>query len=236
MSKLTWDNSTERLYETGVQDVALYPMTGTGAYGKGVAWNGITALNLTPSGGEPTPLYANNKKYITLMSVEELGGTIEAYMYPDEWAACNGSVEAADGMYIGQQARIGFGLVAKTIIGNDTEQNKHGFKLHIIYNALASPSETAYATINDSPEVDPMSWEFTTTPVESVVNNVNYSTSHICIDSTKFAAAENGGLNANLQALLDTLYGTTNTEPELPSPADVYALVTTGQKASQAAG
>ena len=236
MSKLTWDNSTERRYETGVQDVALYPMSSTGAYGNGVAWNGITALNLTPSGGEPTPLYANNKKYMTLMSVEELGGTIEAYMYPNEWAACNGSVEAADGMFIGQQARTSFGLVAKTIIGNDTDLNKHGFKLHLIYNALASPSESAYATINDSPEVDPMSWEFTTTPVEATVNGVTYTTSHICIDSTKFAAAEGGGLNANLQALLDTLYGTANTEPELPSPADVYALVTTGKKASQAAG
>ena len=235
MSKLTWDNSTERLYETGVQDVALYILKSDGTYDKGVAWNGITALNLTPSGGEPTPLYANNKKYLTLMSVEELGGSIEAYMYPKEWAACNGSVEAADGMYIGQQARTGFGLVAKTIIGNDAELTKHGFKLHLIYNGLASPSETSYATINDSPEVDPMSWEFTTNPIEDTVNGVRYSTSHICIDSTKFAAGEDGSLNANLQALLDVLYGSANTEPELPSPADVYSLVTTGQKASQAA-
>jgi len=236
MSKLTWDNSTERRYETGVEDVALYPMTSSGAYGKGVAWNGITALNLTPSGGEPTPLYANNKKYLTLMSVEEFGGTIEAYMYPHEWAACNGSVEAADGMFIGQQARTAFGLVAKTIIGNDADLNKHGFKLHLIYNALSSPSETAYSTINDSPEVDPMSWEFTTTPVESVINGVRYSTSYICIDSTKFAAGENGATNEKLQALLDAVYGTESGEPELPSPADVYALLTTGAKASQNAG
>lgn len=232
MSKLTWDNTNERLYETGVQEVALYKMTSTGAYGKGVAWNGITALNLTPSGGEPTPLYANNKKYLTLMSVEELGGTIEAYMYPNDWAECNGSVEAADGMFIGQQSRTAFGLVAKTIIGNDSELNKHGFKLHLIYGGLASPSETSYSTINDSPEVDPMSWEFTTTPVEATVNGKTYTTSYICIDSTKFAAGEDGGVNANLQALLDVLYGSASGEPELPLPADVYSLVTTGKKAS----
>lgn len=232
MSKLTWDQTNERLYETGVQDVALYKMTSAGAYGKGVAWNGITALNLTPSGGEPTPLYANNKKYLTLMSVEELGGTIEAYMYPDDWAECNGYVVAADGMLIGQQARSSFGLVAKTIIGNDSEMNKYGFKLHLIYGGLASPSETAYNTINDSPEVDPMSWEFTTTPVEATVNGTSYTTSYICIDSTKFAAGEDGGVNANLQALLDVLYGTADTEPELPLPADVYSLVTTGKKAT----
>lgn len=233
MSKLAWDPVGKRIYETGVEDVALYVQDATGKYGKGVAWNGVTALNLTPSGGEPTPLYANNKKYLTLMSVEELGGTVEAYMYPDEWAACDGSAEVTPGMYIGQQARSSFGLVAKTLVGNDTEKNKYGYKLHLIYGGLASPSETAYSTVNDSPEVDPMSWEFTTTPTDSTIDGKTYTTSYICIDSTKFTDETTKG---HLQALLDVLYGSDETEPELPSPADVHALITTGKKATEAAG
>lgn len=229
MSKLVWDPVGKRTYETGVEDVALYVQKADGTYDKGVAWNGVTALNLSPSGAEPTPLYANNKKYLTLMSVEELGGTIEAYMYPDEWAVCDGSAEVMPGMYVGQQDRSSFGLVAKTLVGNDTEKNKYGFKLHLIYGGLASPSETAYNTVNDSPEVDPMSWEFTTTPADSTVNGKKYSTSHICIDSTKFT---DDSSKEHLQALLDILYGSEASEPELPTPADVYAILTTGQKAT----
>lgn len=214
MSKMKWDQTGERLYETGIEQVALFPQT-NGAYTKGVAWNGITALNLSPSGAEPTPLYANNRKYLTLMSVEELGGTIEAYMYPDEWAECDGSVEVTPGVFLGQQARKTFALVGKSIIGSDTELNKHGYKLHIIYGGLASPSEQAHATINDSPEVDPMSWEFSTTPVEVEGHE---PTSYICIDSTKVNAEK-------LAALEAIIYGSDDVEPRLPLPDEIATLM-----------
>ena len=185
MAALVWDKTGEKLYETGIEQVALYPFDSAdenGPYPKGVAWNGISALNITPSGAEATALYANNKKYLNLMSNEEIGGTIEAYTYPDEWAACDGSASLADGVFIGQQARKTFGLVGKTLIGNDTDGNTHGYKLHLIYGALASPSEKANATVNDSPEAQTMSWEFTTTPVDVAGFK---PTSYICIDSTK---------------------------------------------------
>lgn len=214
MSKMVWDQIGERRYETGIEQVALYKQV-AGAYPAGVAWNGVTALNLAPSGAEPTPLYANNRKYLTLMSVEELGGTIEAYMYPDEWAECDGSAMAVAGVYIGQQGRKTFGLVGKTLIGNDTEMNKYGYKLHIIYGGLASPSEQSNATVNDSPEAKTMSWEFTTTPV--AVTGYE-STSYICIDSTTVDAEK-------LKALEAVLYGDENTEPRLPLPDEVLQLV-----------
>lgn len=211
MSKLVWDQIGERLYETGVEKVAIYPMSGA-AYPSGAAWNGVTALNLTPSGAEPTNLYANNSKYIALLSAEELGFTLEAYTYPDEFAACDGQVEIAPGVYAGQQARTPFGLVAKTIVGNDSEMNKHGYKLHILYGCQASPSEKAYATINDSPEAATMSWEGTTTPVAV---NGHQPTSYICIDSTKVDADK-------LAALEEVLYGGDEKDAELPLP-DVIA-------------
>lgn len=214
MSKMVWDQISERRYETGVEQVALFPQE-SGAYPKGVAWNGITALNLTPSGAEPTALYANNRKYLTLMSVEELGGTIEAYTYPDEWAPCDGSAEAAPGVYISQQARQSFGLAAKTLIGNDTEMNKHGYKLHLIYGGLASPTEQAHATVNDSPEAATLSWEFDTTPV--TVDGYE-STSYICIDSTKVDAAK-------LAALEAIIYGSDDVEPRLPLPDEVITMM-----------
>lgn len=214
MSKMVWDQAGERLYETGIEQVALFPQE-EGAYNKGVAWNGITALNLTPSGGEPTALYANDKKYLTLMSVEELGGTIEAYMYPDEWAACDGSAAILPGVYAGQQARKVFGLAAKTLIGNDEDLNKHGYKLHLVYGGLASPSEQSHATVNDSPEATTMSWEFTTTPVE-ISGYAN--TSHICIDSTKVDKAK-------LEALEAIIYGSENQEPRLPLPNEIVTLM-----------
>lgn len=216
MSKLVWDQTGERLYETGVEQVALFKQE-NGAYPKGVAWNGITALNLTPSGAEPSPLYANNRKYLTLMSVEELGGTIEAYTYPDEWAECDGSKAAAEGVYIGQQPRVPFGLAAKTMIGNDTEQTKHGYKLHLVYGGLASPTEHAHATINDSPEAATMSWEFSTTPVE--VKGYE-STSYLTIDSTKVDKTK----LAELEAII---YGSDDKEASLPLPGEVIAMFKT---------
>ena len=216
MSKLVWDQTGERLYETGIEQVALYKQV-SGAYPKGVAWNGVTALNITPSGAEPTALYANDKKYLTLMSVEELGGTIEAYTYPDEWAECDGSAELVPGVFIGQQARATFCLVGKTLIGNDTENTKHGYKLHLIYGGLASPSEQSNATINDSPEAKTMSWEFSTTPV----NVTGFEpTSYICIDSTKVDPQK-------LTALEAILYGSDSAsgEARLPLPDEVASLI-----------
>ena len=214
MSKLVWDQINERRYETGIEQVALYKQV-SGAYPAGVAWNGITALNLTPSGAEPTPLYANNRKYLTLMSVEELGGTIEAYTYPDEWEECDGSAEAAPGVYIGQQARSTFGLVGKTLIGNDTEGTKHGYKLHLVWGCLASPAEETHSTVNDSPEAVTFSWEFSTTPVEV---DGYASTSYLCIDSTKVEADKMAALEA-------VLYGSDDVEPRLPLPAEVLTIV-----------
>lgn len=214
MAKMIWDAVSEKVYETGIEQVALYRMV-DGAYSTGVPWNGITALNLTPSGAEATSLYANNRKYLTLMSVEELGGTIEAYTYPDEWAECDGSAMVAPGIYVGQQARKPFALAAKTLMGNDTELTAYGYKLHLVYGGLASPSEQTNSTVNDSPEAKTMSWEFSTTPV----NVTGYqSTSYMCIDSTKVDAEK-------LKALEAILYGDENTEPRLPMPDEVIATL-----------
>ena len=220
MSKLVWDNTGERQYETGVKNCVLYPMGETGTYPKGVAWNGITAVTESPSGAESNPLYADDIKYLDLRSVEEFGGTIEAYMYPDEFAACDGSAEIADGVKIGQQKRKTFGLCYRTTLGNDTKGDDYGYKLHIVYGAVASPSERAYATINDSPEAMTMSWEFSTTPV--AVNGFR-PTSHLEIDSTKVTPEK-------LAALEKVLYGDTETEARLPLPDEIVTLM------SQAAG
>ena len=220
MSKLVWDQTGEKRYETGIEQVALFPQV-SGAYQTGVAWNGVTALNLTPSGAEPTALYANNRKYLTLVSVEELGGTIEAYMYPDEFMQCDGSAELAPGVYVGQQTRTPFGLVGKTIIGNDTDLNAHGYKLHIVYGALASPSEQAHATVNDSPEAATMSWEFSTTPIEVEVDGKTSSTSYICIDSTKIAPEKLALIEAKI-------YGSESEEPTLPLPAEIITIMAAG--------
>lgn len=214
MSKLIWDKSGDRLYETGVQKGVLYPMV-EGAYPKGVAWNGLTAVTESPSGAEATALYADDIKYLNLVSAEEFGGTIEAYMYPDEFMACDGSAAIAAGVYIGQQNRQPFGLCYRTTLGNDTESNAHGYKLHIIYNALAAPSEKAYATINDSPEAITFSWEFATTPVE--IEGFK-PTASIVIDSTKVDAEK-------LAALEAILYGSDDAEPKLPTPNEIVALV-----------
>lgn len=214
MSKLVWDQKGERFYETGVEQVALFPQT-NGEYEAGVAWNGISALNLTPSGGEPTALYANNRKYLTLMSVDELGGTIEAYTYPDEWMECDGSAQIAPGVYAGQQSRKIFGLAAKTLIGNDTDLNAHGYKLHLVYGCLASPTEQAHSTVNDSPEAGTMSWEFSTTPIDIPGFN---PTSYICIDSRKTDKEK-------LAALEAIIYGSESEESRLPLPSEVTTLM-----------
>ena len=216
MSRLVWDQTGERQYETGVKNGVLYIPT-EGVYNKGVAWNGLTAFTESPSGAEATPLYADDTKYLNLMSTEEYGCTIEAYTYPDEFAQCDGSAEIAKGVSIGQQSRKTFGLSVKTTLGNDTEGNDFGYKLHIVYGALASPSEKGYATINDSPEAITFSWEVTTTPV-SVAGFK--PTASITIDSTKADKTK-------LKALEDILYGGTETEPRLPLPDEIASLMKT---------
>ena len=220
MSKLVWDVVGERNYETGVSKGVLYPMV-SGAYPKGVAWSGLTTVTETASGAEATPLYADNIKYLNLMSVEELGGTIEAYTAPDEFGACDGTAELATGVSIGQQPRQTFGLAYQTILGNDTENNKHGYKIHLIYGALASPTERSYATVNDSPEAMTMSWDFSTTPVS--VTGFE-PTSLVVIDSTKVDAEK-------LAAFEAIIYGSEDQEARLPLPNEVATLL-----GAQAAG
>ena len=219
MSKIVWDKTGERFYETGVKQGVLYIPT-AGVYSKGVAWNGLTAVTESPSGAEATPLYADDIKYLNLLSAEEFGCTIEAYTYPDEFAACDGSAELAKGVSIGQQARTTFGLSYKTTVGNDVDGNDHGYKLHLIYGCLAAPSEKAYATINDSPDAITFSWEVTTTPVS--VSGFK-PTACITIDSTKVDSAK-------LTALEEILYGkdgeaAQNVEPRLPLPDEIAELM-----------
>lgn len=214
MSKLVWDVVGERNYETGVSKGVLYPMV-SGAYPKGVAWSGLTTVTETASGAEATPLYADNIKYLNLMSVEELGGTIEAYTAPDEFGACDGTAELTTGVSIGQQPRQTFGLAYQTILGNDTENNKHGYKIHLVYGALASPTERSYATVNDSPEAMTMSWEFSTTPVS--VTGFE-PTSLVVIDSTKVNAEK-------LKAFEAIIYGSEEKEARLPLPDEVATLL-----------
>ncbi len=214
MSKLVWDKIGERYYETGVNQGVLYPQGINGTYPKGVAWNGLTAVTESPSGAEATPLYADNIKYLNLVSAEEFGATIEAYTYPDDFAQCDGSAEIATGVMIGQQSRKAFGLSYKTSLGNDVDGADHGYKLHLIYGALAAPSEKGYATINDNPEAITFSWEVTTTPV--TVTGFK-PTASISIDSTKVDATK-------LEALEDILYGTANADPYLPLPDEIADL------------
>lgn len=217
MSKLVWDQTGERLYETGVKQGVLYVQE-AGAYPKGVAWNGLTAVTESPSGAEATALYADDIKYLNLMSAEEFGATIEAYTYPDEFAACDGSASLATGVSIGQQKRKAFGLCYRTTLGNDVDGNDYGYKLHIIYGAVAAPSEKAYATINDSPEAITFSWEVTTTPV--TVSGFK-PTASITIDSTKVDEAK-------LKALEDVLYGSESEEAKLPLPDEIATMMAAG--------
>lgn len=220
MSKLVWDKTGERFYETGVQRGVLYTKTGDNATWKGVAWNGLTAVTESPSGAEATPLYADDIKYLNLMSAEEFGGTIEAYTYPDEFKPCLGEIDAALGMTIGQQARQTFGFCYRTALGNDELGTNYGYKLHIVYNALASVSERAYSTINDSPEAITFSWEFNTTPETVTVNGDAKFTALVTVDSTKVGAAK-------MKALEDKLYGSDTEEATLLTPDEIIALIGT---------
>jgi hypothetical protein len=222
MAKLKWDQTGEKLYETGVKNGVLY-VYGTDGYGKGVAWNGLTAVTESPSGAEATPLYADDIKYLNLMSAEEFGATIEAYTYPDEFALCDGSAELTAGVYVGQQARKTFGMAYTTTVGNDTDNNAHGYKIHIIYGCVASPSEKSYSTINDSPEAITFSWEVKTTPVE--VGNGLKPTASVVIDSTKFKTEDQ---KAKLAAFEAYLYGTDaegGSDAALPLPAKIKELL-----------
>jgi hypothetical protein len=214
MSKLVWDQTGERFYETGVNQGVLYLRGEDGTYSKGVAWNGLISVTESPSGAEPTPIYADNIKYLNLMTAEEFGATIEAYTYPDEFAQCDGSAEIATGVMIGQQSREVFGLSYKTALGNDVDGTDYGYKLHLIYGALAAPSEKSYSTINDSPEAITFSWEVTTTPVS--VTGFK-PTASITIDSTKVDADK-------LAALEVILYGKDAVAGEPGEPAVVARL------------
>ena len=215
MAKLVWDEVGKRIYETGVDKGVLYVQDEEGAYGKGVAWNGLTAVNESPSGAEPTALYADNTKYLELTSKEEYGATIEAYTYPDEFEACDGSAEVGTGVVIGQQSRKVFGLCYRTVKGNDVKNNDYGYKIHLVYGCKAKPAQKNYQTINDSPEAITFSWEVSTTPVE--VEGFK-PTATVTIDSTKVTPEK-------LKAVEDALYGTESVEPKLLLPSEILAIV-----------
>lgn len=215
MSKLVWDQSGKRLYETGVDHGVLYPIQTGGVYSKGVAWNGLTAVTESPSGADVNDIYADNMKYLGLVGTEKFGATVEAYTYPDEFAECDGSVELVKGVTIGQQNRKVFGMVYRTVIGNDVDGNEHGYKLHLIYGATAAPSEKAYNTINEDPEAITFSWELSTTPVNVTGHK---PTASLTIDSTKADPAK-------LAELEKILFGDTETEPRLPLPDEIAQLL-----------
>ena len=217
MSKIVWDAVGEHTFETGVRNGVLYLKDAQGAYNTGVAWNGLTSVSESPEGAEATDLYADDIKYLTLMSAENFKATIEAYTYPDEFEECDGSATIASGVVIGQQARKPFGLGYRTAIGNDTDGNEHGYKLHIVYGCQASPSEKQYSTINDSPEAITFSWEVSTTPVNVTGKK---PTATLIIDSTKVDKAK-------LTALEAILYGSEQQEPRLPLPDEIATLMTT---------
>ena len=218
MAKIEWDKTGERLYETGVKNGVLYLLNESGQYNTGVAWNGLTAVTESPSGAEATKLYADDTNYVSLYSAEVFGATVEAYTYPPEFEACDGTSQLTKGVTIGQQDRSTFGMCYRTTIGNDVAGNDYGYKLHLIYGAKASPSEKAYNTINDSPEAITFSWEITTTPV-----NVTGAkpTASITIDSTKADPAK-------LAELEKKLYGDTETEASLPLPDEIKQIFTAG--------
>lgn len=217
MPKLTWDAVGEKLYETGTDRGVLYPQK-SGAYPQGVAWNGLTAVTESPSGADESAFYADNIKYGSLRGAEDFGGTIECYTYPDEWLTCDGSAEAVAGVVVGQQKRLPFGLCYRTLVGNDADGIDHGYKLHLIYNATASPSERAYQTVNDSPEAITFSYEFTTTPINITAIENAKPVACITIDSSTVDSEK-------LKKLEDALYGTADAEPYLPLPDDVIAML-----------
>lgn len=213
--RLTWDDAGKRLYETGVKQGVFYPQDDNGAYPKGVAWNGLTAVTESPEGAEPTPLYADDIKYLNLLSTEEFKATVEAYTYPDEFAECDGSGSLVEGVTIGQQDRKTFGLSYRTSLGNDVKGDEYGYKLHIVYGCLAAPSEKAYATVNDSPEAITFSWEVSTTPV----NVTGFKpTASLVLDSVKLGAAK-------MKAIEDVLYGSSAAEARLPLPDEIKSII-----------
>lgn len=217
MAAIVWDKTGERFYETGIDHGVLYPVDEGGDYTTGVPWNGLTGVTESPSGAEATALYADNMKYLSLMSVEEFGATVEAYTYPPEFKECDGSSSIAKGVVIGQQERKAFGLCYRTRIGNDVEGDDLGYLLHIIYGAKASPSEKPYSTINDSPEAITFSWELTTTPV----NVPGFKpTASITIDSREANPTD-------LKSLEDILYGDSDNEPRLPLPDEIVTIMST---------
>ena len=220
MSKLVWDKVGEHFYETGVNKGVLYNYNKiTKTFDSGVAWNGLSAVNESPSGAEPSAIYADNIKYLNLMSAEEYAATIEAYTYPPEFEKCDGLASIADGVVIGQQNRELFGFAYQTLVGNDTEGTALGYKIHLVYNCTASPSEKSHSTVNDNPEAASLSWSVSTTPVE--VPGFK-PTATLEIDSTKFTTAAG---KAKLAALEAILYGTDGTDPRLPLPAEVISTV-----------
>lgn len=223
MSKLVWDQTGERLYETGVSQGVLYPIQSDATYSVGVAWNGLSAVTESPSGAEATATYADNIKYLNLMSAEDFGGTIEAYTAPDEFAECDGTREIAPGVFAGQQNRKTFGLSYKTLLGNDVSNTDYGYKLHLVYGALASPSEKGYSTVNDSPEPIALSWEFSTTPVNistTIDGETIKATALLTIDSTKVDATK-------LASLEEILYGNDTNTARLPLPDEVIEIMGT---------
>ena len=219
MTVLEWDKTGERYYETGVDHGVLYVRADDGSYNEGVVWNGLTAVNESPSGAEPNPQYADNIKYLNLVSAEEFGGTIEAFTYPDEFGVCDGTASPAPGVSVGQQPRRTFGFSYRTKVGNDVAGQDLGYKLHVVWGALAAPSEKNYSTVNDSPEAVTFSWEFSTTKTNvGVVDGKEYGpTSVFAVDSTRVSPAA-------LAALEDLLYGTGSEEASLPEPAEVLQL------------
>lgn len=234
MSVIQWDQTNQRLYETGTDQGVLYKKItsgdNAGEYGTGVPWNGLTGVSESPSGAEETALYANNRKYLSLYSKEEFAGTIKAYTYPAEWEECDGSanlVSGVAGVTIQQQPRTGFGFTYRTVVGNDSAGESYGHKIHIVYEATASPSSKDYQTINDSPEAIEFSWEFKTVPIDVAGHN---PTSVLVVDDTKLDSSK-------VKAITDILYGTENSDPRLPMPSEVIAIITgntggTGQTGS----
>lgn len=220
-NKLVWDQSGERLYETGVKQCALYPMV-SGAYPKGVAWNGITAITESPSGAEPTSFYADDIKYADILSTETYAATIEAYMYPDEFKPCNGETEISEGVLIGQQKRQKFGVAYKTTIGNDTEGDDYGYELHLVYGCLAAPAEEAHNSKNESPEGMTMSWSVSTTPVDVEGKS---PTATVTLNSTKVG-------DKVMKALEDVLYGSSTADARLPLPNEIIELINTAKQAA----
>ena len=216
MAKIVWDTTGERYYETGVKNCVLYVQDENGAYPKGVAWNGITSISESPSGAEASPLYADDIKYLNLISAEEFGASVEAYTYPDEFAECDGSAALVDGVMLGQQKRKTFGLCYRTTLGNDVVGNDYGYNLHLIYGCLAAPSERAYASINDSPEAITFSWELTTTPVAVAGFK---PTACVTIDSSKVKDP------AKMAALEAALYGSESEEAHLPLPDAIKQIM-----------